>query len=170
MWELHHEVNLRKPVLGGDAVAFRRSSVSLPEGDQINDDFVIEAALRRQGFRIEYEPRAVIHMRAPTTVGDFVRQRRRIHAGFYRESRASRTLKATQDPRSVLPAALRLCWPHPRQLALLALLVALDSWSRVLGYYDAFRGNVSHSAWAPAATTKGRLIPGADAPEPDSRR
>ena len=52
MWELHHYVCLEAPVLGGDIIAFRRGVPELPTEPGVNDDFLIETALRERGFRV----------------------------------------------------------------------------------------------------------------------
>src|SRR5581483_2780 len=102
LWDLHHQVNLLRPVLGGDVVAFRNAVPSIPEAT-VNDDYAIEAALRAQGLRIDYEPRAAVLMRAPSTLSDYLRQRRRIAAGFRAEA-DGKPVKATQDAGLVLQA------------------------------------------------------------------
>jgi poly-beta-1,6-N-acetyl-D-glucosamine synthase len=158
MWELHHAVNQKAPVLGGDAIAFRRVFESLPEAASVNDDFLIETELRRRGLRVVYEPAAVTMMRVPTTAADFLVQRRRIHSGFLLERRASGRFKSTQQPLNVLKAAAGLIVRRPAALAALTLMLALDTLARAAGYLDVVRGRASrHARWQPAATTKQRL-------------
>ncbi|HXH21139.1 MAG TPA: glycosyltransferase [Dehalococcoidia bacterium] len=162
MWEMHHKVCLSRPVLGGDIIAFRRVVESIPAG-AVNDDYVIEAALRSRGYRIAYAAEARVLMRAPETARDFLRQRRRIHAGFRAETRRG-LVKATQDPRLAARAAFDLVRREPRRAAAVAALLALELAARVSVVADALAGRSAYySAWEPAPTTKGRL------PEYDSR-
>jgi len=160
MWQLHHAVVLGRPVLGGDIVAFRRPGAYLPENGDVNDDFLIECQLRDEGYTIAYDPEALTFMRVPTSVGDFVRQRRRIHFGFLHAWRSSRRVKSTRALR-VIVAAFKVLGRRPQLLPLLAFLVVIEAWSRLLAILDAVRGR-SHAVWAPSASTKGRIeIPGA---------
>ena len=153
LWDLHHQVNLLRPVLGGDVVAFRNSVPSIPEAT-VNDDYAIEAALKAQGLRIDYEPRAAVLMRAPSTLSDYLRQRRRIAAGFRAEA-DGKPVKATQDAGLVLQAMLRLAVRQPACLPWLLPLSAAEAWARA---GPALRGLLrrpsDYTAWEPAATTK----------------
>jgi glycosyltransferase involved in cell wall biosynthesis len=156
MWELHHLVCLRQPVLGGDIVAFRKVVDALPPGT-VNDDYAIEALLRSQGYRIAYAPGASVRMRAPETVSDFLKQRRRIHAGYRAETRRG-LVKPTQDIRLAARAVLSLARGEPARLPALALLLALEAAARLSVLADALRGRSGYyTAWDPARSTKGRL-------------
>lgn len=157
MWEMHHLVNLHRPVLGGDIVAFRRVFTALPEGAGVNDDFVLECELRRRGYRIVYQPRAVTYMRVPTSLADLVRQRRRIHYGFLKERRSLGAVKATQRPWNIMRATGQLLWRQPGLLPPLALLAAVEAWSRLLARRDAACQAEGHKVWQVAASTKGAL-------------
>jgi biofilm PGA synthesis N-glycosyltransferase PgaC len=153
LWDLHHQVNLLRPVLGGDIIAFLNTVPSVPEAT-VNDDYAIEAALRAQGLRIEYEPRAEVLMRAPSTLSDYLRQRRRIAAGFRTEA-AGKPVKATQDAGLVLRAALRLASSRPACLPWLLPLFAAETWARADPIFRALlRLPSDYTAWEPAATTK----------------
>jgi hypothetical protein len=156
MWELHHLVCLRQPVLGGDIVAFRNVVDALPPGT-VNDDYVIEVALRSQGYGIAYARGANVRMRAPETASDFLKQRRRIHAGYRAETRRS-LVKPTQDLRLAAGAVVSLARRKPSKLPALALLLALEAAARLSVLADALRGRSGYyTAWDPVRTTKGRL-------------
>jgi hypothetical protein len=45
------------------------------------DEAFVEAIIVRQGMQVRYAPDAIVYNTGPTTVSDFVRQRRRNHAG-----------------------------------------------------------------------------------------
>jgi hypothetical protein len=153
LWDLHHEVNLRRPVLGGDIVAFRPVLDSIPEST-VNDDYVIEADLRRLGPRIAYAPDAVVRMRVPSTIADFMRQRRRIAAGFARETRTD-AVKGTQAWSLRLSALGAVARRQPARLPALALLLALEAAATLSVAFEGLRGrNTAYTAWQPAASTK----------------
>lgn len=158
MWELHHLICLRQPVLGGDIIAFRRVVQSLGDAPSVNDDFLIESELRRRGYTIAYQPAALTLMRVPASLADFIRQRRRIHYGFLQERRAGLGTKATQGAAAAGRAAIALLRREPRRLPALCLLAVLDTAARILAYADAVMGRGgAHSIWTPASTTKRRM-------------
>jgi cellulose synthase/poly-beta-1,6-N-acetylglucosamine synthase-like glycosyltransferase len=156
LWELHHAVNLERPVLGGDIVAFRKVLQSIPE-DTVNDDYAIEAALRAMGYHIEYEPEAIVHMRVPSTLSDFLKQRRRIYAGFRAESQPERP-KTTQEWPAALRAMARLIRQRPSRMPALSLLVLLEATARISVFAESvLKNRRPYTSWEPAGTTKGRL-------------
>ena len=81
-WHLHDVIARETPKLG-EAIAFRNVVPSIPL-DTAVDELNIQALVSQLGYRLVYEPRAVIYNRGPATVGDFLRQRRRIYAGHLR--------------------------------------------------------------------------------------
>lgn len=161
MWELHHLVNLRWPVLGGDVVGFRRLFKSLPTDAAVNDDFLIETELRARAYEIAYEPAAEVLMRVPTSLRELFRQRRRIHSGFLLERRLARRFKSTQQPIRVFLSAMKLVRSRPTHLLGLVPLLLVDSTARIVGYFDVFTGSAMrrHQSWTPAASTKQRISP-----------
>ena len=154
MWQMHHVACLSSPVLGGDIVGLRNPGLEIESTGAINDDFLLEQALFKRGFRIAYAANARTLMRVPTTPADFVRQRRRIHFGFMREQGLGRRAKGTQRPAAVFRAAISLLKERPKSAPDLALLVILDTLARGLAYKDLVVGKNDHSAWQTARTTK----------------
>ena len=45
------------------------------------DEAFVEAIVIKHGLRVIYSPNAIVYNTGPDTIGDFVRQRRRNHAG-----------------------------------------------------------------------------------------
>ena len=66
----------------------------------------IEAVSEQLGYRLVYEPKAIVYNRGPTTVRDFLRQRRRIYAGHLRvaeqQGYAAPTMKSSRVLRALL--------------------------------------------------------------------
>jgi cellulose synthase/poly-beta-1,6-N-acetylglucosamine synthase-like glycosyltransferase len=87
-WRLHHELAMNHPKLG-ELIAFRNIVREIP-ADTAVDEASIEAVIAEAGLRVCYAPEAVIHNKGPETVGDFLKQRRRIVAGHLH-------LKATRN-------------------------------------------------------------------------
>ncbi|HEY7270534.1 MAG TPA: hypothetical protein VH951_11970, partial [Dehalococcoidia bacterium] len=88
------------------------------------------------------------------TVGDLMRQRRRIAAGFAGESGGG-AAKATQDWRLRLEAISACARKKPSHLPALASLLALEAAARLSVTFDRLRGRrTPYTAWQPAESTK----------------
>jgi len=151
-WRLHDEISRETPKLG-EIVAFRNTVSAIPT-DTAVDELSIEAYFSEAGHRLVYEPRAIVYNRGPTTVSDFVRQRRRIAAGHVaiakREGYSASTMSVTRIARALLGSE---SFRDPRATVWMAGAVALEGTARLLGHYDVLRRR-SHNIWTTITTTK----------------
>ncbi len=103
-WRLHDQIARVSPKLG-EMVAFRNVVPSIPL-DTAVDELSIQALITQLGYRLVYEPRAVVYNRGPATVRDFMRQRRRIYAGHLRireqQAYSAPTMSAWRAGRALL--------------------------------------------------------------------
>jgi biofilm PGA synthesis N-glycosyltransferase PgaC len=160
-WRLHDRIARHSPKLG-EIVAFRNVVPSIPL-DTAVDEISIQALVTQLGYQLAYEQQAIVYNRGPTTVGDFLRQRRRIYAGHLRvreqqgysasTMRASRVLRALQGSGS---------FTTPRAWLWSIGTVGLEVTARGLGHYDSMRGRSQH-VWEVSATTKRHIAEGANA-------
>jgi cellulose synthase/poly-beta-1,6-N-acetylglucosamine synthase-like glycosyltransferase len=152
LWELHHQVALGTPKLG-ELVAFRRVLSAVP-GDSAVDEAQIEAMVRDQGLRLVYAPEAVVNMRGPGTIRDYLAQRRRIHAGHLQLRQRHGYAVSTMSWHNIL-AAIRQTWRqgHATTGTILAA-VALEGSARCLGWWDARVTGRDHSTWERISSTK----------------
>jgi len=152
LWGLHHDIALQHAKLG-ELVAFRNVVTSIPD-DTAVDEASIEAAITAQGLTVRYVPEAVVHNAGPQTLGDFLRQRRRIHAGHLHLRDTSRYQVSTMQVSTILRALARRLNPTPRKLAWTAAVVALEAWGRTLGAFDYRVRKRNPFVWDIAPTTK----------------
>lgn len=61
-------------------IAFRKVFERIP-ADVAMDEAFVEAFIVKRGMEVKYAPDAIVYNTGPTTIGDFMRQRRRNHAG-----------------------------------------------------------------------------------------
>jgi biofilm PGA synthesis N-glycosyltransferase PgaC len=145
---MEHELCLDIPRLG-EMIAFRRVLDQIPQDVAMDEAFVI-----KNGLRVIYSPDAVVYNTGPDTVSDFVRQRRRNHAGhLYLRSKYGHQVSSLQNNR-VARVALREVWGAVRLVASLGLLAFLEGWSRTLGWYDFMVKRDRHVVWDMALTQK----------------
>jgi hypothetical protein len=160
-WRLHDRIARQTPKLG-EIVAFRNVVPSIPL-DTAVDEISIQALVTQLGYRLVYEPDAVVYNRGPATVGDFLRQRRRIHAGHLRVREQQAYSASTMSARRVLQALGGSgSFTTPRAALWSIGTVGLEAAARGLGHYDVMRRRQQH-VWAVSATTKLDIAEGANA-------
>jgi biofilm PGA synthesis N-glycosyltransferase PgaC len=160
-WRLHDRLAREDPKLG-EIVAFRNVVPSIPL-DTAVDEISIQALVTQLGYRLVYEPGAVVYNRGPTTVGDFLRQRRRIYAGHLRIREQQGYAASTMSPWRVGRALLGSgSFATPRAAAWTVGTVGLEAAARALGRGDVLRTRPQH-VWDISATTKRHIAEGAEA-------
>jgi cellulose synthase/poly-beta-1,6-N-acetylglucosamine synthase-like glycosyltransferase len=149
---MEHELCLEIPRLG-ELIAFRKLFERIPP-DVAMDEAFVEALVIRHGLTVQYAPDAVVYNIGPTTISDFVRQRRRNHAGhLYLKHKYGYAVSSIQNSR-VLRVALKELWGVLRLIWVLILLAVLEGWSRLLGWYDFAVKRDRHVIWNMAWTQK----------------
>ena len=159
-WRLHDRIARSSPKLG-EIVAFRNVVPSIPL-DTAVDEISIQALVTELGFSLVYEPDAVVYNRGPTSVGDFLRQRRRIYAGHLRIREQQKYSAATMRSGRIL-RALRGSgsFTSPRACAWSVGTIGLEGIARMLGRWDALRKRPLH-VWEISTTTKRGVAAGAN--------
>jgi cellulose synthase/poly-beta-1,6-N-acetylglucosamine synthase-like glycosyltransferase len=150
--KMEHQLCLEIPRLG-ELIAFRKVFDQIPP-DVAMDEAFVEALVIKRGMQVRYAPDAVVFNMGPETVSDFVKQRRRNHAGHlhlkakygYEVSSMGSTRLAKLALDEIF-GALRLIW-------ILFVLGVLEGYSRVLGWYDYRFHKRTHVVWDIAWTTK----------------
>lgn len=161
LWRLHDRLARLSPKLG-EVVAFRNVVPSIPP-DTAVDEISIQALITQLGYRLVYEPEAVVYNHGPTTVSDFLRQRRRIHAGHLRVRRqqgyAASTMSVSRIARAMLGSG---SFASPRTVWWTVGTIGLEATARGLGRYDSLRRR-PHHVWETVTTTKQHIAGARDA-------
>jgi len=150
--QLEHELCLEIPRLG-ELIAFRKVFDHIPLDVSMDEAFV-EALVIQGGMQVRYAPDAIVYNMGPTTLSDFIRQRRRNHAGHLHLKRKYGYRVSSLDTRRVLKVAGGMVWGAVRMVAILGALAALEGVARVLGYYDYYVQGKRYEKWPIAWTTK----------------
>ncbi len=152
---LEHQLCLEIPRLG-EMIAFRKVLDRIPP-DVAMDEAFVEAFIIQRGMSVRYAPDAVVYNTGPDTISDFVRQRRRNHAGhLYLKSKYGYAVSSIQNTR-VARVALKELWGAIRLIWALFLLAVLEGWSRLLGWYDFAIKRERHVVWDMAWTQKANV-------------
>jgi poly-beta-1,6-N-acetyl-D-glucosamine synthase len=160
LWRMHDRIARESPKLG-EIVAFRNVVRSIPT-DTAVDEISIQAVVTDLGLRLVYEPRAIVYNRGPSTVRDFLAQRRRIYAGHLRIARqqgySASTMSVSRVSRVLLRSEVARIVRIPFWLAGAAFLEVA---ARALGCYDVVRSR-PHHIWTAVESTKGDIAEGLD--------
>jgi len=149
---MEHQLCLDIPRLG-EMIAYRKVFDRIPP-DVAMDEAFVEALVIQRGLDVKYAPDAIVYNTGPTTVKDFIKQRRRNHAGhLYLKHKYGHAVSSIQTPR-VVKVALKEVWGAIRLLGVLAALALLEGWSRLLGWYDFAIRRDRHMVWDMAYTQK----------------
>jgi cellulose synthase/poly-beta-1,6-N-acetylglucosamine synthase-like glycosyltransferase len=151
LWSLHDEIARHNPKLG-EVVAWRRSIGFIPRETAV-DELSLEMLVTEQGFELSYQPEAIVYNRGPETVSDFLKQRRRIHAGHLQVLNTHGYRAATLDGATIVRALLSKAKWEARWLTWTAGTVALEVIGRTLGSLD-FYTKKKHTVWQRVDTTK----------------
>ena len=153
LWELHHRLSLKKPKMG-EVVAFRKIFRRIPIFSSV-DEANIEPLIRGQGYIMKYVANAKVFNKTPTTVGDFIRQRRRIYNGHLTVKNEQSYEVSTMNLGLILSVLLSLIKENfnLKFIIMSMLTVFLEGYSRFLGWQD-YRLGKRHTVWEVAKTTK----------------
>ncbi len=149
---MEHELCLEIPRLG-EMIAFRKVFDRIPP-DVAMDEAFVEALVVRKGMNVRYAPDAIVYNSGPTTVGDFVRQRRRNHAGHLYLKHKYGYAVSSMDNSRVARIAVKELWGIVRLVWVIFLLGAIEGWSRIMGWYDFAIKRERHVVWNMAWTQK----------------
>lgn len=149
---MEHELCLEIPRLG-EMIAFRKVFDRIP-ADVAMDEAFVEALVVRMGLQVKYAPDAIVYNTGPTTVADFVRQRRRNHAGhLFLKHKYGYAVSSIQNKR-VARIAFKEVWGIVQLLWVLFLLAGIEAWSRLMGWYDFAVKRDRHVVWDMAWSQK----------------
>jgi poly-beta-1,6-N-acetyl-D-glucosamine synthase len=156
LWDLHHEVALRRPKLG-EAIAFRRVFDRI-DTKSLTDEVSIDAIVVQAGLELRYASDAVVHNHGATNLRDYMEHRRRIHRGHLGVRVSSGYAASTMDPRLVGVATLRLVSRRPWRIPPALFAAGLEVVARKQAQIDYhIAGTDSIGAWATIGSAKRRF-------------
>ena len=161
MWYLHDQMARRSPKLG-EFVAVRSSLITSIDEESPVDESSLEASIRAHGGRLVYVPEAQIANRGPSTLREWMSQRRRIAFGHLWLKRRTGYSVSTGAGARVLPVWLAAVAPRPDRWIPGMALVVTEVVARAQARRDLRRGGKGYAVWKIAESTK----TGTGAPHP----
>jgi hypothetical protein len=159
LWDVHHELSLRKPKLG-EAIAFRRVLHSIDSGTLV-DEATMEHQIIGQGLQLKYVPSAIVRNHGPETLREFIAQRMRIYRGHMSLASTTGYHVSSMNLSSPLAAGWRL-WRRSRTpVRYILMTMALEAAARVAARLERFpRRGGEDGIWHPILTSKRVLMHG----------
>lgn len=152
LWELHHQVALISPKLG-EMVAYRKIFERIPYASAV-DEATVEPLIVGQGYKLLYVPQAIVFNKGTETLSEFLKQRRRIHAGHLVLIKAQGYSVSTLSKKHLFLAFLKSFRLESGFIFWSPLVAFLEIFARVLGTYDFYFKKDKHTVWEVAASTK----------------
>ncbi len=150
--QMEHQLCLEIPRLG-ELIAFRKVLTQIPP-DVAMDEAFVEALVIRRGLQVRYAPDAVVFNMGPETVQDFIKQRRRNHAGHLHLKAKYGYEVSSMGATRLMKLAFNEIWGALRLIGILFVLAAVEGYSRFLGWWDYRVHKKTHVVWDIAWTTK----------------
>ncbi len=158
IWNMHHEMSLQAPKMG-ECIAFRKVFKQIPVLSAV-DEVNIESLIRGQGYKAVYVPQAIIYNKGAENIKEFIARRRHIYAGhvatMYEYSYSVSTISSAK----VFLLILKNFQFSRRFLFWTPLVICLEVYSRLLGFFDYKFRIKSHTIWEVTASTKNLPIIG----------
>ena len=153
LWDVHHELSLRRPKLG-EAVAFRRVLHSIDE-DTLVDEATMEQVIVDHGLQLRYVPSAIVRNHGPETVREFIAQRTRIYRGHVSVATVTGYRVSSMGFAAPLAAGWRLWRRGGAPARYILTTMALEASARVAARLDRFtRRGRENGMWHPILTSK----------------
>ena len=158
MWRLHHAVSAATPdnPKCGELIVFRkrlgrRWIVPAIPVESAVDEVSVQSLVVAAGLRSAYVPDAIVNNWGPSTLRDWLRQRRRINSGHIiarRQGYKPSTMRTGMVLRSMWGDTAARKRPH-----WMLAVIAIEVTARVFGHRDVKRRR-EHAVWKVAETTK----------------
>ncbi len=152
IWDLHHQVSLLNPKTG-EMFAFRRLAKSLPDDVGADEDW-IRNEIERRGYRVTYEPAAIVYNSGPKTVDEFFKQRVRINTQQLYQARATSFLPPTWRMRFLGQAFLAYLATGNARPAKALTLIGLEITARIYSGLMVALNNKNIVSWESLPSTK----------------
>jgi len=152
MWELHHELSLISPKCG-EMVAFRKTFPAIP-ADSAVDEASIEQLVVNGGARLVYVPDALVTNKGPTSVREFIAQRRRINCGHIWLAHKFNYRPSTLNPWRIAGLTFGHFSFSPQHNLWIFGMIFLEIWAKILARIDFMFKKQSYTIWNPISSSK----------------
>jgi len=154
-WNISNYINnITENVHTGELVVLRKIIDSIPE-NVVNDDAYIEFLIRKKGYKCIFVKEAVIFNKGPENINDFIKQRRRIYAGYLELKNRFGYYVEPMNVSLILKVVIKF-FPkdNPKKFLWYLGAIGLEAYARLLGMWDYYIKKKNHVVWEIAESTK----------------
>ncbi len=165
MWRLHNntlhylnDLNVSNHA-SGEFMVFRQGIVNKIPINVVNDDAYIAVTASLKGWLIKFCDEAKVFIKAPTSISDYICQRRRVIYGHLRVRELTKKYPKTlenmlvQDPAKSLHILKEEIKENPKDTIKLFAVILIEAVANALALFDvSFKKQ--HTVWAIATSTK----------------
>lgn len=142
----------------GELYCFRTDLVERIPPEVVNDDAYVATFARNRGFKVFHAANANFVLKVPSTIPDYIAQRRRVTFGHLQikaqMGRFANIEGMALDQTAILARAMiREAASHPMSMIRIVFLLELEVMVRLLAWLD-LRVGKQHTLWNTIATTK----------------
>lgn len=130
----------------------------LPQ-DALSDDGYLSCVVRSKGYAISYVPTAIVDVKHPTNVLDFIKQKRRTRIGFYQLQKWFRTStgrSAGSEIRSNFISSMKFI-QGPKECIYFCIFVCLNIIVWLSAFFTLHSQKSFRNIWVPIISTKNTL-------------
>jgi hypothetical protein len=137
----------------GEMVAFRNIVSKIPNYTAV-DEASIEGILCREGLKLAYVDKAILHNKGPETYKDFIKQRKSIASGHRHLKAAMRHEVSTQNALNIIGYVLKCQRWTPKDVIYMTLLIGIEGFARFRGMIDYYFKDKNPFIWDISTSTK----------------
>ncbi len=152
LWDIHHRISLSSPKMG-ECIAFRKVFKQIPSLSSV-DEVSIESIVERQGYKPIYAKDAIIYNKGAENLYEFIARRRHIYSGHLATKREYGYKVSTLSGIKILFIVASKFKFNLRFIFWTPIIVALEAYSRFLGYLDFRLKPKAHTIWRMTESTK----------------
>jgi len=155
LWDLHEIVSRKKPKLG-EISAHRNVFDSIPS-DTIADDSFIEYQIQELGYKIVFQPHALVMNKGPDNLNEYVKQRTRWRAAQIINSQRTGYTTGTMKSSTSISAMLQYSIKKPWKIPIILPMCLIELYCLVKSKSQAKERQNELVVWERLATTKKNL-------------
>lgn len=122
------------------------------------DEAILEAVCVKRGYIVKYKPEAIVFIKGPTKIKEFISQRRRIAYGHIWVYKNFNYLVSTREKLKSIRALLMTLECNPRFLIFVFGCIILEVIARILAIWDYYVKDYNpHYIWEIAKSSKGLI-------------
>jgi hypothetical protein len=152
IWRLHNQLQAVSPK--ANEILAMRPVVGKIDKKSAVDDLQLEILVKEKGYQVVYRDDAVVINHGPETIGDLIKQRRRIITGYLHARDAKDYTPITMDKLRVLSTLLNNLEFSPKKLVWTLAAVALEVYTRVWANVDYYVLKKNPYNWEISDSTK----------------